>query len=221
MNEPIRVLVVDDHRMFAEAIDLLIGGRHGIQVTQIVPNGEEALEACEADCPSVVLMDVNLPGMDGVDATREVLKRCPETRVVIMTAFQELDVIVRAMAAGACAYVPKSHAADDLIDTIRRAAAGEIVLPTGDLCAVVAELQSRRSERTRAARGLQQLTSRELEILQLLGEGKATHDIAAKLFISPFTVQSHVTGILTKLGAHSKLEAVTFALRHGLIHLDA
>jgi DNA-binding NarL/FixJ family response regulator len=220
-SRPIGVLIIDDHRMFADAIELLLTGEDGIEVIGVAETGEEGIEFCERQCPSVVLMDIDLPGIDGIEATRRVRAMCPEARVLIVTAFQERDVMVRTIDAGACGYVPKTRAADELTDAIRRAAAGEIILPGRDFGPILIRLQEQQRQRSGARELLGRLTSREVQILQSLADGRSTSDVADALFISRLTVQSHVKSILSKLGAHSKLEAVSLALRHGLIHVGS
>lgn len=220
MLDAIQVLVVDDHLMFAEAIQLLLAKAEGIRIVGTVGTGEEAVDLASTTCPDVVLMDLDLPGIDGIEATRQLRSVCPETHVVVVTAFQQGLVMARAVEAGAVGFVPKTRATDDLIDVIRRAAAGEMVLPSGNVAEVLTSLQRAAASRSDAARLLGQLTSRELDILQMIAQGLSTADIAKDLFISPFTVQSHVKNILSKLGVHSKLEAVTFALRHGVVRVS-
>jgi NarL family two-component system response regulator LiaR len=214
-------LIIDDHRMFADAIELLLAGEDGIEVVGIAETAEKGLELSERECPSVVLMDIDLPGIDGIEATKRVRERCPDARVLIVTAFQDRDVMVQAMDAGACGYVPKTRAADELTDGIRRATAGEIILPAQDFGDILMRLQAKQRQRSSAIERLRRLTSREVQILQLLADGKTTPEVAHELFISPLTVQSHVKSVLSKLGAHSKLEAVTFALRYGLIQVGS
>src|SRR3989442_8194711 len=119
--------------MFAEAIEMLLEGTDDIRIPGIAATAEEALAACEADPPDVVLMDIDLAGMDGIDATGRVRELSPETKVVIITAFQEPSVIARALQAGAAGYVPKTRASDELLGVIRRAGTGEMVLPAGDI----------------------------------------------------------------------------------------
>jgi NarL family two-component system response regulator LiaR len=207
--------------MFADAIELLLAGEDGIEVVGIAETGEEGLELCAQECPTVVLMDIDLPGIDGIEATKRVRATCPDAKVLVVTAFQEREVMVRTIDAGACGYVPKTHAADDLTDAIRRAAAGEIILPGPDFGPILSTLQERHRQRSGARDRLGRLTSREVQILQLLANGRSTSEVADALFISRLTVQSHVKSVLSKLGAHSKLEAVTFALRHGLIQVGS
>jgi len=216
MSGPLRVLVVDDHEMFSEALALLFERQPGIELLAAVSSGEEAIEVCRTEAPSVVLMDVDLPGMDGIEATRRIRELCPGTRVVMLTALESHTLIASALAAGACGYVPKTRASEDLLDVVRRAAAGEIVMPDRDLPLVLGELRNGSEPAVVAELALRRLTARETQILQALAAGEATVDIADVLGISPLTVQSHVKSILAKLGVHSKIEAVTMAWRHGL-----
>jgi NarL family two-component system response regulator LiaR len=220
MTGPIRVLLVDDHQMFADALELLLASEEGIESLGAVASGEQMVEVCERECPDVVLMDIDLPGMDGVDATRLLTQLCPDAQVVAITALQPGDVMARVIEAGATGFVPKTQAADLLIDVIRRAAIGEIVLPAQDTVALLLRLGQAHERRADARRLTEQLTEREVEILQAIADGRSTDEIAREMFISPHTVHSHVGRILTKLGLHSKLEAVLFSLREGLIRLS-
>ena len=218
---PIRVLVVDDHRMFAEAIEMLLAGEEDLRVIDVVATGEDAIDAVTRFAPDVVLMDMDLPGIDGIAATRRIREMSDTTYIVMITAYQEPAVMARAIEAGACGFVPKTQAADKLVAIIRRAASGEVVLPAAEMRSVLAELQEAHRIRTNADRMLGLLTSREIEILQGIADGRSTTELAQLMHISPFTVQTHVKNILFKLGVHSKLEAVTTALRHGLIRISA
>jgi DNA-binding NarL/FixJ family response regulator len=220
MSEGLRVLIVDDHQMFADAIELLLAGEIGIEAVGTAGSGEEALALCERTEPDVVLMDVDLPGIDGIEACRRVREMHPATQVVIITAVQPADVLARAIEAGACGFIPKTRAAHELINVIRRAASGEMVLPPGGVDQVLRRLQ-RAIRAQPEPEGVTRLTAREVEILQELAEGKSTGEVASTLSISPHTVQSHIRSILTKLGVRSKLEAVLVALRQGLIRLPS
>lgn len=219
MVEKLRVLLVEDHRMFADGVRMLLDEAEGMEWVGTASRGDEAVRLCTEECPDVILMDIELPGMDGVEATRRVRDLCPRAAVIALTALEADAVLTKAFEAGACGFVPKTQAAEDLIDAIRRAAAGEIVLPEGEVAPLLERLQGVRRDRSDARRLLDQLSDREIEILQALADGYTVPEIANRLFISPHTVHTHVRSILAKLSAHSKLEAVLFALRHGAIHL--
>jgi NarL family two-component system response regulator LiaR len=220
MKDLLKVFVVDDHRMFTDALEVLLESEKDVVLVGRTGTGEEALEALGDDCPDVLLMDVDLPGMDGIEATRRVKEMCPSTQVVVITAFQTRETIARAIEAGASGYIPKTRAADELVDVIKLAASGETVMPAEEIAPVLARLQDGRQVRTEAEMRLTQLTSREVEILQSFAEGNSVREVAALLYISPGTVQTHTKNILAKLGVHSKLEAVTLALRHDVIRLE-
>lgn len=217
MSESLRVLVVEDHRMFADAIRLLLDATTDIDWVGTATRGDEAVRFCAERCPDVILMDIDLPPFDGIEATRRVRDLCPEVRVIALTALEPDVVLAKVIEAGACGLVPKTRAAEELMDAIRRAAAGEFVVPAGDLAGALTQLRTARDARRDAQRLLGQLTSRETEILQTLAEGKSVAQVARALFISPHTVQSHLRSILVKLGVHSRQDAVILALRHGLI----
>jgi DNA-binding NarL/FixJ family response regulator len=219
MKEPVRVLVVEDHRMFADALRLLLDAEPEFTFVGSADSGEQALQMAESDCPDVVLMDIELPGIDGIEATRRLVDRCPEAKVVAISALQPDEVMAEAIQAGAVGFVPKTQAADQLFDMVRRAVAGEIVLPAEDLAGTLQRLQEARRAREDAAEALGQLTEREREILQEIAEGKGTVEIGQRLFISPHTVHSHMRSMFMKLGVRSRLDAVLLALRRGVIEL--
>lgn len=216
MTEPAdvtRVLVVDDHEMFSEALGLLLGRQPDVRLVGSARNAAEAMQMLGQE-PDVVLMDLDMPGTNGIEATRQIREIVPDAKIVLLTAVQSPEIIADALAAGACGYVPKTRAVEELMDVVRRAAAGEIVMPERDLAAVVEQLRGPRVSPGEAA--LRRLTPRETEILQGLAAGETASQIAASLGISALTVQSHVKSVLAKLGVHSKIEAVTLAWRHGL-----
>ncbi|MGH2723147.1 MAG: response regulator transcription factor [Actinomycetota bacterium] len=219
MSERIDVLLVEDHQMFADALELLLETELDIEGFRKAGSAEDGLAACQERCPDMVLMDVDLPGMDGIEATGRVLETCPDTHVVIITGLQSDRVLAGGIAAGANGFVPKTQAADELMGVLRRAAAGEIVLPHGDVTPLLRSMQTSATLDEPGAR-LARLTPREIEILQSLAEGRSTEEVAETLFISPRTVYSHVGSILPKLGVRSKLEAVVMALRHGVISVE-
>lgn len=212
--DAIDVLVVDDHELFCEAIALALEGEPGFRMLGAAHDLEEALHRCAERAPDVVLMDVDLPGADGIEATRRLRTACPGAKVVMVTGLEDPALIASAIAAGACGFVPKTRAVDELVDVVRRAAAGELVMPETHLAPVLEELRAGRGARPDLLL-LRRLTPREGEILRALATGDGIPEIAERLGISALTVQSHVKNILAKLGVHSRLEAVTLAWRSG------
>src|SRR5437763_6349190 len=183
-----------------------------------VHSPEEGVALAEEHHPDVVLMDIVFKGsMNGIDATRRIKEISPATKVVIMTAHDDERLLVEAVEAGASGFLGKDEAADEVLAAARAAAAGEVLIDPVTLTRLLAQVAREREEKRDAQNLLNDLTEREREILQLLAEGMRNDDIASKLFISPQTVQTHVRNILGKLRVHSKLEAVSFAVKHGAI----
>lgn len=216
IEDPIRVLVVDDHQMFAQALDMVLAGEKGIEVAGVVGTAEDALELVILAAPDVVLMDIDLPGMDGLEATRRIREVSISTQVVIVSASPSPSTVVQAIEAGACGFIHKTQAPDHLIQMVRKAASGGDAWPAeADM-----KLATPWGGGAVARRPLHgRITARELEILQGIADGLSTSELARSLNISSFTVQTHVKNILSKLGVRSKVEAVTSALRRGLIVL--
>jgi DNA-binding NarL/FixJ family response regulator len=213
-----RVLVVDDHEVFSDAVAMLLERQPDVRLVGAARSADEAIRLIELAAngrPDVVLMDIDLPGIDGIQATRRIRELSPDAKVVMLTAMQDPEVIADALAAGACGYVPKTRAVEELMDVVRRAAAGEFVMPERHLGPVVQQLRSAQG-RPGDAPVLGRLTARETEILRSIAAGDSTTEVADALGISALTVQSHVKSILAKLGVHSKIEAVTLAWRSGL-----
>jgi DNA-binding NarL/FixJ family response regulator len=208
----IRVVLVDDHQMFAEAIGMFLATEADIEVVEILGDANGVVERLRDTRPDVVLMDIDLPGVDGVTATRRIVEARPETKVVLITALSDPGLVMRGVQAGASALVAKERAADDLVDVIRRTAAGEEIFPTPQLRLLSLAPASGGETKVK-------LSQRELEVLQGLVDGMSTDELAAALFVSPRTVQGHVQSILTKMRVRSKLEAVVNGLRLGIVQL--
>lgn len=206
----IRVLIVDDHEMVRSGLAAFLSVSPDLDIAGEAGSGEQALQRCLELRPNVVLMDMKMPGMDGASATREIMERCPGTKVIILTSFPEEDLVQRALQAGALGYLLKNVGASELAAAIRAAMAGR---PTLAPEATQALIQQARQP---AAPG-QDLSTREREVLALLAEGLSNPAIAERLTISISTAEFHVSNILGKLGVASRTEAVALAMRHKLV----
>jgi DNA-binding NarL/FixJ family response regulator len=206
MPAEITVLIVDDHEVVREGLRLSLGRAPHIRVIGEASDGAEAISLVERRKPDVVVMDVRMPGMDGLEATQEILKKVPDTAVLIFTAFSERSLLARGLDSGAKGYVLKEAAHETLVKAIDRVAAGEGYIDPALMPAFLSGKE-----------GTDMLTAREREILQLLADGMSNADVAAKLFISQETVKSHVRHILTKLEADTRTHAVAIALRESII----
>jgi NarL family two-component system response regulator LiaR len=214
------VLLVDDHRMFTQALEGLLAGEAGIEPVGVAGSVDEALAQLDDARPDVVLMDVDLPGASGIEGTREIRRRRTDTAVVIVTSHDDPDLIIDAIRAGACGYVLKTRAVDELVSIIRQAAAGSVILSPADGSQAIGAMRRPRTDQDRTPHDAHRLTDREMDVLRQLAGGRSTEQIADALYISVLTVRSHVKSILAKLGVHSKLEAVTYALGRGLVEVS-
>ncbi len=216
MDAGVRVLVVDD-RETVTRLSLHLDGRSDLSVVGPAADVEAAAGLYGTDPFDVVLVDLDRPGRGGMEAIRRLRSACPEVKVIALSEAGATDRIVEALFAGACGYAPKSSGIEELVEVIRCAVLGEMVLPVGELVHVLDELRQTRIRSQVQERALERLTTRETEILRELAVCRGTGQIAEALGISPLTVQSHVKNILAKLGVHSKVEAVTLAWREGLV----
>jgi DNA-binding NarL/FixJ family response regulator len=218
MSGQIRVLVVDDDALVRAGLSMLLAGAEDIEIVGEAADGSQVAQAAAEHRPDVVLMDIVFKGpMNGIEATRKIKELSPATKVVIMTAHDDERLLVDAVEAGASGFLGKDEAADEVLGAARAAAEGEVLIDPTTLTRLLHQVAREREEQRDAQILLDQLTEREKEILHLLAQGERNDDIAAKLFISPQTVQTHVRNLLGKLRVHSKLEAVAFAVKHGAI----
>ena len=216
----VTLLICDDHKILTDALATVVGLDEGLEL--IAPpahDPETAIDVSSEQLPDVVLMDIVFKGggMTGIDATRKIKEVSPSTKVVIMTAHDDDRLLVEAVEAGASGFLGKDEAAQELLSAAKAAADGEVLIDPATLTRLLAQVAREREIQREATMLLEDLTEREREILQLLAEGMRNDDIAAKLYISPQTVQTHVRNILGKLRVHSKLEAVAFAVKYGAI----
>jgi len=212
----IDVLIVDDHKMFREGLKAVLGPESGICVVGEAEDGARALETCEQLSPDVVLMDVTMPEMNGLTACSLIRKRCPGTRVLMLSMHLRETYILEALKGGASGYVLKDDAADELVLAICTVARGERYLSPRIVTLVVERLLSTNPESNQLF-GL--LSDREQETLQHLCEGKSTKEIAEILVISPRTVENHRANIMDKLGVHDIPTLVKTAIEAGLIEV--
>jgi DNA-binding NarL/FixJ family response regulator len=218
LREAIRLLICDDHRLLTDTLTDVASHDSRLTLLPAVHSPEEAVELTRHTHPDVVLMDIEFRGpMNGIEATRRIKKASPSTKVVIMTAHEDEGLLVEAVEAGASGFLRKTEGVDEFISAVKAAAAGEILIDRAALARLLPKVSREREARREAQLLIGQLTDREREILGHLAKGFRNEDIAGKLFISPQTVQTHVRNLLGKLGVHSKLEAVAFAVRHGAV----
>jgi DNA-binding NarL/FixJ family response regulator len=202
----ITVLLADDHEVVREGLRLALLRSPQIRVVGEAADGETAIALTERRRPDVVVMDLRMPGMDGIEATEEIMRRVPEARVLIFTAYSERALLQRGLESGARGYILKEAPHETLLRAIEKVAAGETFVDPALMAAL-----------TQSRGGTDVLTAREREILQLLADGLSNADVAAQLFISQETVKSHVRHILTKLEADTRTQAVAIALRDAMI----
>jgi DNA-binding NarL/FixJ family response regulator len=209
MTEPakIRVLVVDDHQVVRMGMNALVATTEGIEVVGEATDGREAIELYQDLLPDVVLMDSRMPGMGGPQATAEILQRWPDAQILMLSAYDGDFDIRQAMEAGVLGYVLKASTSDNLIPALRTVAAGEKWIP------------KEVSDRLVSQGSIERLTSREIQVLSKLAKGMANKQIADELRISEYTVKDHVKNILAKLRVRDRTEAVSTALKRGIIHL--
>ena len=214
-DRQVRVLVVDDDQQFCEALAELLG-TYELDVVGTATDGPAAVEAVEALEPDVVLMDVQMPGLTGIDATRTIVQARPSTRVVMLTISGDGEDVLDAMLAGATGYLVKGTAPETLVAGIRAAAAGDSLLSPGLAATLLGRV--RESSTTSSARvDGAVLSERELQVLKLLARGKPNAEIARELYLSPHTVRNHISNILSKLQIANRTEATAYAIRSGLV----
>jgi two-component system response regulator NreC len=213
----IRILVVDDHTIMRDGIRALLSLHDDIEVVGEASEGKEALEKAQELLPDVVIMDIAMSGMDGLEATRRIRKKHPKMKVLVLTQHDNKEYILSVIKAGASGYVPKRALGSELVSAIRAVQQGDSFLYPSAAAALIEDyLQQAREEEE----PYDQLTAREREILKLIAEGRTSREIADILFISLKTVLGHRSKIMEKLNLHNRTELIKYALRKGLVSLD-
>jgi DNA-binding NarL/FixJ family response regulator len=214
----IRVLVADDQSMVRAGFRLLLSGEPDIEVVAEASTGLEAVSKAERFDPTVVLMDIRMPELDGLEATRRILAADPAARVLILTTFDLDEYIYEGLRAGASGFVLKDDPPEQLIEAIRTVAAGDALLSPAVTRRVIRQFA--RKPRPEPPTGLDELTAREREILRLIASGLSNAEIAGELYIGDTTVKTHVTHIFQKLGLRDRVQAVVLAYQSGLFETD-
>jgi NarL family two-component system response regulator LiaR len=218
MTEYINVLLVDDHSIVRQGIRTFLETQPDLVVIGEAASGEEATQLAAELAPDVVLMDLSMPGLGGIEAIRQIKKISPHSQIVVLTSFQEDEYIFPTLRAGALSYVIKDIQARDLTDTIRQAHRGESILHPRVAARVVQELRGARKDTPNV---FTELSDREMDVLRLIAHGNNNATIAQKLSISEQTVKGHVSNILGKLHMADRTQAAVFAWQQGVVHRDS
>jgi DNA-binding NarL/FixJ family response regulator len=212
----IRVLITDDHAIVRDGICALLALTEDIEAVGEATNGREALDRVKKLAPDVVLMDIAMPLMDGLEATRRIHKESPHTKVIILTQYEDREYVLPVVEAGASGFVSKTAASSELTSAIRSVYRGDSFL-SPSIARLLVEDYREMAKVGRSQDVSEQLTDREREILKLLAEGHSTRDIARMLVLSPKTVERHKTNLMGKLDIHNRLDLFKYALRKGII----
>jgi len=214
--QKIRVLVVDDHAIIRDGICALLALTGDIEAVGVAANGRDALEMVTKLSPDIVLIDIVMPLMDGLEATHRIHKKFPETKVIILTQYEDREYVLPVIEAGASGFVSKTAASSELISAIRSVYHGNSFL-SPSIARLLVEDYRQIASVGKNKDTSEQLTDREREILKLLAEGHSTREIAQMLVISPKTVERHKTNLMAKLDIHNRLDLFKYALRKGII----
>lgn len=212
----IKILVVDDHAIMRDGIRALLSLQSDVEIVGEAAEGKEALEKVQELSPDVVIMDIAMPGMDGLEATRRIRKKDPRVKVLVLTQHDNREYILSAIKAGIMGYVPKKALGAELVTAIRAVNKGESFLYPSAAAALIEDYLRQADEEP-----YDRLTDREREILKLIAEGHSSREIAAMLFISLKTVLGHRTKIMQKLDIHNRTELIKYAMHKGLVSIDA
>ncbi|WP_405006825.1 response regulator transcription factor [Kitasatospora purpeofusca] len=220
-DRPVRVLLVDDQPLVRSGLRVIMADYPDLEVVGEASTGAEAVQLVGDKCPDVVVMDIRMPGMDGIEATRLITAGPTAARVLVLTTFDEDDHVYGALRAGASGFMVKDMALDDILAAIRVVAAGDALIAPGVTRRLIAEFAGRpEAAPARSPRLVEGITEREREVLTLVGRGRSNTEIAEDLFITVATAKSHVSRLLTKLGARDRVQLVITAYETGLVTLS-
>jgi DNA-binding NarL/FixJ family response regulator len=213
-EEPLRVVIADDHPLYRKGLGRFLA-EAGIEVVGEAPNGTAAIEVTQQTAPDVVVMDLQMPGIPGVEATRILRERSPATRVLVVTASELEEDLTTAILAGATGYIVKGSQVDEVVAGIRAAAAGECLI-SPRIASTLLGIVKQRQEAAVYPPSVE-LSAREVEVLKLVADGKSNHEIGQALFISPSTVRNHISSILMKLQVDNRVQAAVRAVRDRIV----
>jgi NarL family two-component system response regulator LiaR len=217
MTDLITVLIVDDHEVVRQGVRAYLEAQRDIDVVGEAASGDEAIDLAQEKIPDVVLMDLVMSGMDGVDATRRVKNISPRSQIVVLTSYHQDEYIFPALQAGAISYILKDVKMEELADAIRRAAIGEATIHPRVAARVIQEIRGSKKEEINP---FTELTKRESEVIKLIAGGKSNSKIAEELVISENTVKGHVSNILSKLHLADRTQAAVYAWQKGIVRRD-
>jgi DNA-binding NarL/FixJ family response regulator len=216
-TDALRVVIVDDHDLFRSGLKNLLAEEDGVQIVAEAAGGQEALRMVREHAPDVVVMDLNMPGMGGVDATRHITAVAPLTRVLMLTISDEDNDVIDAILAGACGYLLKDSSIHELMAGIRAASLGESLISPTIAAKVLQRVRASSTQPEIENTIRAELSDREIEVLKLIANGKDNAMIAGELHISPKTVKNHISNILMKLQIDNRIQAAVYAVRSGIV----
>lgn len=216
-TRPISVILVEDHLILAESFGTVLSRDPSIEVLGIASTARDAIALAKRGEPDITVMDIQLPDGSGVDAAVAIRSFCKRTAFVFLTAYDDLATLSQAVEAGAAAFLPKSEASETVVEAIKRVAGGEMLIEPGRIQDALAWHRAQREHERERETVLAALTNREMDVLKLLADGKTTQAIATRLHVSSLTVRTHIRSLLSKLDAHSQLQAVAKAQTLGII----